>query len=124
MAQYNSIDEINAITIDDVIIELMSRLVDLSLIPIGTNFYNLLPDEGQSLYERIQIHILLEKPSLEELESELIIYKVELVNNFDVNAAERERVEALEARIAALADLRLCMVEAGFNNPNGSTRGS
>jgi len=118
MAQYNSIDEINAITIDDVIIELMSRLVDLSLIPIGTNFYNLLPDEGQSLYERIQIHILLEKPSLEELESELIIYKVELVNNFDVNAAERERVEALEARIAALADLRLCMVEAGFNNPN------
>ena len=57
--KYKSLEEINAIIVDDVIIELISRLVDISVIPVGTMFYNLAADEGQGLYERIQMHILL-----------------------------------------------------------------
>jgi len=116
--KYESVEEINAITVNDVIIELMSRLLDLSVIPLGTNFYNLLPDEGQGLYERIQVHILLEKPTIEELEAELILYKEEILADFDVNAAENERVAALVARFQALPDMRIAMSILGLEIPN------
>jgi len=115
--KYSSIAEINSITVDEVIIELMSRLLDLSVIPIGTNFYNLLP-EGQDLYERVQVHILLTKPSMEELEFELINYKLEILEAFDETAAERERVEALETRFTALSDLRVLMSRTNNQQPN------
>jgi len=116
--KYSSVTEINSITVDDVIIELMSRLLDLSSLPLGTHFYNLLPDEGQELYDRIQVHILLVKPTMEELGFELSVYKLELLDNFDETAAERERVEALENRFAALIDLRMAMSRIGRKDAN------
>jgi len=117
--KYESVEEINTITVDDVIIELMSRLLDLSVIPLGTNFYNLLPaEDGVTLYERIQVHILLVKPTVEELEAELIDYKVEILADFDVNAAENERVAALKARFQALPDMRIAMGILGLDVPN------
>jgi len=116
--KYESLEEINALIVDDVIIELMSRLLDLSVIPLGTNFYNLLPDEGQGLYLRIQIHILLEKPTVPELEAELILYKEEIIADFDINAAENERVAALKERFLALPDMRIAMGILNLNIPN------
>jgi len=114
--KYKSVTEINNLTVNDLIIELMSRLLDLSVLPLGSHFYNLLPDEGQTLYERIQVHVLLVKPTMEELEAGLIDYKVEILADFDVNAAENERVAALKARFLALPDMRRAISILGITD--------
>jgi len=116
--KYKTLEEIQSIQVSDVIIELMARVLDISLVPLGEPFYNLLPDEGQSVYDRVQVHIALEKPSMNQLTVALEGYIDELIERFDVNAAENERVAALEARFAGLKDLRMAMERTGNQEPN------
>ena len=93
--KYKNKAEIEALILNDVIVEVMSRLVDISSVPIGVAFYEFTNDAG-SYYDRIVLHESIEvKPSLEEVEAEFVVYKQELLDAFDPYMAAKVRVDAL-----------------------------
>jgi hypothetical protein len=54
----------------------------------------------------------------EELEAELVLYKIELVFAEEARLAEIARVEAMKVRFSAISDLRLSMHRIGDQTPN------
>lgn len=91
--KYKSLAEIEALVLDDVIIEVLSRLLDLSKVPIGVHFYEF--GQGGSYYERIILHESLVKPSLAEVEAEFAVYKQELLDKFNPYQVAKGRVDAM-----------------------------
>ncbi len=114
-----TIEQINKLTVDDVLIELLRRLVDFEVpLPDG-EFPYWFTDLNNKTYDNLILHERFIKPSLKEFEDELVIYKAELI----AEETERLRKESLHARWNTIAQR-----DAGYpafyrivkNQPNAS----
>jgi len=106
------LERISALTIDDCFFEILHRLVDFSEVPEGESHYEL-SEEELSLYERLTLHVSLEKPSLEAMEADLITYKAELTAAEEARLAEVARKADLADRFNALSDINAAYGELG-----------
>jgi len=113
-----TLEQIAALTVEDVYKTLLDRILDLSVVPEGEEWVTLHEDEELPFYDRLIIHPTLVKPSMELLEAELVTYKAELTIIEEARLAEEARIEDFTARLAALKNLRSSMGKAGLNQPN------
>lgn len=117
-----TIELINAMVLSESNIGIvMGRLLDLETFYSeneGEVPYTLYEDEDLPIYDRILIHSALTLPSLAVVEADFAAYKAELVIVEEARLAEIARVEALEARIDAISDIRGALGEAGLDIPN------
>jgi len=106
------LERISALTINDCFFEILHRLVDFSEVPEGESHYEL-SEEELSLYERLTLHVSLEKPSLEAMEADLITYKAELTAAEEARLVEVARKADLADRFNALSDINAAYGELG-----------
>ena len=93
--------EIAALTLDDVFYIILDRLVDQSGVPEGEDWFT--TTEGVTpLYERTTLHVSLTKPTLQEMEDDLVVYKAELTAVEEARIAEVERQLNLRNRIIVI----------------------
>ena len=132
----SSIEDIQS-SIDLKVIDRDALPVDDPQIPILQEEINLLIVERDALQAEIPIlqaevdqllldreaQVQLRAPFYTQLEalnlqkSELLVEETGLQNE-KISLVERKRIITWNARVRALPDLRLCMVEAGLNQPN------
>jgi len=105
-------DEINELTTDSVMIFLMARIIDMSLLPANEYLYTLNEDEQLSAYDRVTLNAAFTKPTQQELDNELVMYKQELIVLEQARLDELGRVAAIEDRFYAIPDIRAALSEA------------
>lgn len=107
--KYKSLAEIEALVLDDVIIEVLSRLLDLSSVPIGVDFYEYSNDSSLSTYDRIMLHESLLKPPYDDLVAEFNIYKQGLLDKFNP-------YQVAKGRIDAMSEISMLIAKRGIAN--------
>lgn len=102
-----TIEEINAMVVEGNEITLMLRMIDIENLPEGEDFYSYPEGEEPSWDNLILNSALGTKPTNQDLEDELVIYKAELVAQEEVRLAEIARIANLKSRWSKLFDKRL-----------------
>lgn len=114
-----SIESIEQMTLNELnVLVLINRLIDTSFIPSKEKIYTLNNDYSLSFYDRIIMHKTLTKPTLDEFNSELEIYKNELKEIELARLAELERIADLERRFLNLEHIRQAISNCGTDQPN------
>ena len=101
-----TLDQIDNMTLEDNLWQMIHRLVDIVGLPEGEALLTLDEDDLLSDYDRIIINPIFIKPTLEELEAELILLKAELTAIEDARLAEIARVQDINDRWSAMTDIR------------------
>lgn len=112
----SKIDQINALTLEDVLYIVLDRILDLS--GITGPAYMLDEDESLPFYDRIIVNQSLVKPPLATLEQELSDYKAELVAAENARLAEIARVKDIRDRFNAIKDIRGAINKANLSVTN------
>jgi len=108
-----NLNEIENLTVESALYELLYRLVDFSQVPIDEDAFDMF-GEGLSRYEQLNVHTSLQKPTLQDFEDELVAYKSELVVEEEARLAEVARVQDIQDRFEALKDVTGALFTAGI----------
>lgn len=98
------LERIAALTLDEVFINILYRLVDFSTIPRDEVNYMVSEDVTLSMYDRVALHSSLTKPTLTAMDSDLVVYKQELTDIENARLAEIVRQNDLKARWKGIYD--------------------
>lgn len=113
-----NLQAIQELTLDKCFGTVLSRVIDLSIVPQGQPLYTLHLDESKSFYDRVILNAVLVKPSLQDLEAELAEYKTELTVAENARLAEIARVEDIMSRFSAIQDIRGVAASINVDCPN------
>ena len=116
-----TLQQIQDSVLDDFFIEVVYRLIDLSELPEGAFPYTLIDQNEQeslSMYERLELHPSLEKPTLQELEDEFAVLKAEMIVAEEARLAEVARIEDLKSRWSAMDDKMPAFLQVVPDTPN------
>lgn len=115
-----TLEQIGALTIEGNEITLMLRMIDLSALPEGEVPYSF-PEGFEPSYDNLILHPSLgSKPTNQDLQDELVLYKAELTTAEEARLAEIARVEDLKTRWKNLFDKHLS--NPGITNPEAYFR--
>lgn len=115
-----TLEQINALTLEDTLDVILDRILDTSELPEGQKIYMLDQDESLPFYDRIIVHQLLVKPPLHNLQVELTQYKQELTVIEQARLDELARIQGLKDRFNALSDIRGAIAKLSLDIPNPS----
>jgi hypothetical protein len=118
-----TLEEIDALTLEEVFNTILQRVVDFSIVPDGETKF-ILADVGATKYERLILNSKIIRPQLSEFESDLEIYKEELrfkLKEEELKAIEDARVVEWKSRLDALPNLREIAEEQDFSESNIET---
>jgi hypothetical protein len=111
-------NEINALTVESSIMDLLPRLVNFDSVPPEEMHYSVSNDDSLSMYERLSLHASLVKPELSDFEAELVVYKQELTDAEQARLDEIARVADIIARYEAIPDIQKPFGRAGMSVTN------
>ena len=111
-------EQISALTVENSIGVLLDRILDLSSVPQGENWFALHEDDSKPFYDRIILHPTLVKPSLQLINDELTDYKAEETAKEDARLAEVARVQDIKDRFNAIEDIRGAFEKASITAKN------
>ena len=92
-------EQINALTVENSIVDLLYKLRDFSILGEGEQHYYFVDDENETNYNNLVVPAAeVTKPTLQEFENELVVWKAELTAEEDARLAEIARKEDLTNR--------------------------
>lgn len=112
-----TLEQINALTLDNCFREILYRLVDFSSVPRSENGFSFSEGEG-TLYERLELYSSLTKPTLQAFNDEFATYKAELDAAECARLAELERIAVINSRWDAFVDISGVIKKAGYSIHN------
>jgi hypothetical protein len=113
-----TLEQIEALSLEDVVAILLPRILDVSGIAPDENPFMIDLDESIDFYDRIIMHKSLVKPSVEAFNRELDQHKEELRVVEQARLDEVARVEDIMNRFSAISDIRATLIEAGLSITN------
>lgn len=107
-----TLEQINALTLNDSLAELFTRL-------LAGKEYSVETPEGVESLGYVDFEIIgAGKPTLSELEAEFLIYKQELIDQENARLSEVARLKNLKDRLAAISDKRAAFYSLYKDIPN------
>jgi len=112
-----TIAEINALTLDDVFVEILYRMVDFAPVPQGFPDYTV-DDQQVDVYDQYVLHASVSKPAKSAMEAEFLVYQQELLDAENARLTEVARVQDIKDRFEAISDIRGAISQASLTISN------
>lgn len=113
-----TLEEIENLQLEDLIHEIIPRILDASVVPDGEPVYQLDLDEEKDFYERIMFHPSIIKPTAERVIEELDEIKEGFRVTEQARLDEVARVVDITNRFNGIADIRGAIYKASLDIPN------